>query len=459
MTSNINCTLRSNGSLNETLLYSLNKELDTFHMINLYLSVPLIFIGCFGNLISMIVFIRARNRMPKISGSSYMLALSLSNFVYLIFYFYTNTLSRVIHQFNLTQTENFLNKMYLVDTNNIVCRIVGFLKNYARTLNILIILTYSFERFIVIYFPLKTRDWQKPKKFWIFKILFIIGFVFEFYILLFTETIPSEKGLTNKPHVRAQLYRLNLTVNFNLLTMAPATRNFICSFYEEYTRILLKVHFFKYIFILLSYALISISLILIVIKLDSRKSSSQFRIKYRSNNNFKRAPEQNINPNNINNNKNRNQNMNSNSKGSGSSSQQQRSDSTYNSGDRYTMSKKHFHVLMFFYCWNKCKRARKELHYRFKNVKMLITISVSYVLLNFPYFILLGLKFVNLKQLSSDEHELINQMNGKKVLIIIEIFQLANFCVNGLLFFCSGRVFRSHLYNLFNALRDFQFLP
>ena len=82
--------------------------------------------------------------------------------------------------------------------------------------------------------------------------------------------------------------------------------------------------------------------------------------------------------------------------------------------------------------------------------KILITISTSFVLLNFPYFIAwlrYALFRVNINRgLSYIDDEQIKKLSDLYDMVkITEIFNLFNYAFIGFLYFVSGRIFRNHL--------------
>ena len=75
---------------------------------------------------------------------------------------------------------------------------------------------------------------------------------------------------------------------------------------------------------------------------------------------------------------------------------------------------------------------------------MLSWLSISFLVLNCPYFVVILVSFFAFS--NSEEHRRFNF--DKKLIIyltIVEILQLAHYCVSGFILFLSGKLFRSHL--------------
>lgn len=82
--------------------------------------------------------------------------------------------------------------------------------------------------------------------------------------------------------------------------------------------------------------------------------------------------------------------------------------------------------------------------------KMLLAISVSFVVFNFPYFVVMLVSFMSTKMVTAQsETEFLVKLNIKKILILLELLQIVNFSLTGFLFFATGTKFRVHFYNLF----------
>jgi hypothetical protein len=95
-----------------------------------------------------------------------------------------------------------------------------------------------------------------------------------------------------------------------------------------------------------------------------------------------------------------------------------------------------------------CKSTipRISMVQKFQNTKAILTLSLSFIVLNFPYFFVLFLIFLNLNSFAVENKEdLLLKIKWRTYLTNLEIFQLAYFSVTGLLLFVSGKIFRFHL--------------
>jgi hypothetical protein len=147
-------------------------------------------------------------------------------------------------------------------------------------LSTLIILTFFLKRAIAIYFPLKLLN-HNFKKAIMLKYLTASSFLSTFYVMVFIEKVPLRSGLPKNSALYSELVSLNMTTNFNLLSLATTYEQSFCSFSYDHMNIMLKLHSLNFIVILLAYLLISISILLIICKLK-RQQRSSFTVVYRS---------------------------------------------------------------------------------------------------------------------------------------------------------------------------------
>jgi hypothetical protein len=82
----------------------------------MYSSSILVLFGCVGNILALFVFISAKHRPPKVNGSSYMIALTVTNTLYMIVHWYNGALNRIVYHFNLQNANNFFNLINHLDT-------------------------------------------------------------------------------------------------------------------------------------------------------------------------------------------------------------------------------------------------------------------------------------------------------------------------------------------------------
>ena len=78
--------------------------------------------------------------------------------------------------------------------------------------------------------------------------------------------------------------------------------------------------------------------------------------------------------------------------------------------------------------------------------KMLITISVSFIILHFPYLITYA---INASYILQQPDKMPKELN--RILQLTEILNMLNYSIAGFLYFVSGRIFRENLYAMFKC--------
>jgi hypothetical protein len=90
-----------------------------------------------------------------------------------------------------------------------------------------------------------------------------------------------------------------------------------------------------------------------------------------------------------------------------------------------------------------------------KLTRMLVAISLSFVLFHLPYFICWCV-FVNFRlnnQMRPLPKDVLDQMiQLYKYLRLSEILNLFNYSITGLLYFATGKIYRQHLYSILNTI-------
>ncbi len=420
-------------SITKTLIET-NNEMNTLNRVNLYTTLVLVLFGCFGNLISLKVFLNAKHKIPKVNGSSYLIALTVSNTLYLLLHSYMAVLNQLILELNLQGTDHFLARISAFDTNVHLCRLVGFFKHYFLLLNTFIVLAFSVKRFVAIYFPLRILNY-KSTNFFVLQILAIFSLICSLYIPIYTELVPTKIGLPKNKLISEEIIKLNLTANFNHLALRSTYHEKFCSFSDKYIHVLLTFHSLNMIVLILSYLFISVSIILIVVKM--RRKHKKFTIVFWNKPKSKSSPNLEDENSDLSSRPNRNF-MSNNMKKSAP-------DSTSTSVKSATFQQS-----------NVKKNTVKTMstnRKKFRNSRMLIWIAVSFILLNFPYFCIMAASvFFIRKSVSNDDLVELSSFKLKSFLVLSEILQIANYSITSLIFFVSGKIFRLHLFKIFRGI-------
>jgi hypothetical protein len=386
---------------------------EKFNSLNMYCSIMIILFGVASNLIALRVLIFSRRHFPKINCIYSLMFFVITNLLQLFTHFHVNILSRVIYYFSLENT--FLMNIYLFETNTSVGKILAYLKYLTRFLNLSIILNFSIERAIDIYFPYATFT-DKSKLFIL--VFVLLSFIMPSYFLVFSRVIQKTHGRSNSS---IEGYYDSIKIS-NIQQIKPFFNDYLYSI--EYLKECFNFKFFVILvlFTILSYLLVSILNFAILFKLK-KKEKLIFHFNLKNSKNFERSI-------------------------------LKKTHSVYlsarNKSSRVSLikrtnlmksekTKKSMRVSYFIL------NATLNLYVnqKFHNTKMLLTLSASLLSFNLPYILGLIVIFVKLSHYHINDHEeLLNRAALNSYLAIAETFQLINVSLTGLLLFLSGKIFR-----------------
>lgn len=397
-----------------TMLTNLSNQYDHYQLLNMYTSMFLATFGSIGNMFALFILIYARNKLPRIVGSNYLVLLTVTNTLFLAVHFYTGTFIRLVYYLGLDE----YNRFHVLDSSEIACKLLTYLKYCARSLNTMLTVCFSLERLIAVYYPLQMRS-LNSKCSVIFRVAIIVSLVLPSYSLFLTELTPNTLTVN-------LISDLNLTKSFNLYALTPSHDFYTCSASRKNFRILVKFHFLMFFIIFMCYIFTSVSIFAIIVKL---KKSKNFIFSFKSKaSSSLQVPAEQLRQ----------------SSATSSMIELFEAKSTFCRNHQKTTAS-------FLVKASSRNRSLRLINHRIHDTKILSSISISFVLFNAPSFIIMI--FMLLYMFHTDEQyryssisvtHLMDKMKIQSYLILSEIFQLVNFSVTGLLFFCSGQIFRLH---------------
>lgn len=222
MTSNVSVDVNSSS-------ISLNQNTPTTEFTRKYIELiyivvcsTQIIIGLVCNIISLKVFMRSGKCSPIILQRHSLILLTLSNTFYLIVFFYSQILPKlVVGLFLEESTKEFLSKIYISNHSVFVCKFVQYFINVAICLNVSITTSFSLERAFAIKFPYLSINLRENHDVQ-FKILILSLLLFSFLLPsynLFLVTIVDveERCSVHKPYSTIYFYLTVLYVLFTIL--------------------------------------------------------------------------------------------------------------------------------------------------------------------------------------------------------------------------------------------------
>lgn len=393
------------SSKNDHEFQKIDLSIEKNNYISMCISIVLVIFGCFGNILSFIIFVYSNKKLPKITSSKFLILLTIVNTIYLLVHFYIETVNQIIYIFDLKNEENIFVKIYHFDTNSYVCKLFSYLKYCGRYLNVMLTLSFSLERTFAIYYPFQMRI-RNIKNTPIFKGSIILSFILPVYLLKLIDVFPTIDSNNST--------LANFTPNFNLRSLRPTFQEYFCTVAEKDVKLLFKLHAATFLFILLAYILVSLSILAIIVKL---RRQEQFKFSYRS------------------------------------KSSSHKSSLHSESFIKSRITNNSFRVCKKETRGRRQKKVNLFINQKFHNTKMLLSISASFVCFNFPYFFGMLLMFLFTKDvIAQNENNLISKLKIKAYLNMFELLQLANFSITGFLFYLTGRIFRLHFFVLLRGL-------
>ena len=121
--------------------------------ISVCLTVFICLVGIVGNLISLKVF--SSTKLPRTSSRTYLITLTLIDSVFLLVHFLDNTCREMVEYFKLDFPFN------ITDQKETICRSFALIRSTCRCASPWIIVAFTLERFIVVYFPNYTNAISK----------------------------------------------------------------------------------------------------------------------------------------------------------------------------------------------------------------------------------------------------------------------------------------------------------
>jgi hypothetical protein len=212
---------RTNSNISKHAKHKTDSSSNLINTLNIYFCTALVIVGTFGNCLSFIVFIRAGKKAPRIITKNILILLTISNSVYLILFWYISVFPKLINHFkldlssnrnlNFTKTFNlslegtyvilapkntigrlFIEKLYLINSNLYVCKAMSYLISVSIFMNSSITVTFSLERALAINFPLKVRNIREKHRF-LYKLAMAViisyCFLFPIYHLYLSDMI------------------------------------------------------------------------------------------------------------------------------------------------------------------------------------------------------------------------------------------------------------------------------
>ena len=385
------------NSTSDNSLSNLKEYFEKFNMAQIHPSLFLFIFGLIGNILSLLILVYSRGKIPRIIGCKYLIILTISNTVYLLATFYSGTYIRLIYVFKLDHKWTF----QYFDSNIFMCKSLPYLRYTTRLLSTMITMCFSLERFLSLYYPVKMKTLNiRCSHFFNFAIL--ISLLLPTYMLYFFE-IQAKVEVVNNRH--------NMSKDFNFFSLQPSIGQFQCTVKKGLIGRLTKFNFGLNLIVLLSYILVLLAILAINLKLK-RTNSFRFRMTSRSAQIIiaKRS--------------------------------QHRNEQFINEQHGLTR------INSLLKSIKKPRNKAKIMNKKKDDIRMLTSISLSFVIFNTPHFLTViltaffSIYSVNLEAIEAADFNRLLLI--RTCLAFSDIFQQANFSITILILLFNGNAFRYH---------------
>jgi hypothetical protein len=178
--------------------------------IKIYACSILVILGCIGSFVSLLVFINAKNKLPKISERKYLITFSISNMLFLLLNWYILTLPSILVYYEVNN-ESFFEKYYILNANIYACKIMNYLTSTARCFTILITLTLTLDRAFATYFPLKLINLKQANRSsskYVIKLIALVSFLLPIYVLINYDLIEAPSDQRKSSESKSQDFKV-----------------------------------------------------------------------------------------------------------------------------------------------------------------------------------------------------------------------------------------------------------
>ena len=372
--------------------------LETSNYVNMHFSLFQTIVGLMGNIFTIIVLTFSRKKQPRIVNSSYLIILAITNTVYMLIHFNTDTYNRMVYFFKIDHLQ-------LLHSNIFACKTVYYLKYASRYMNTLLNVCFSVERLLAVFSPLKIRHLRSKRTF-MFSSSIFVSFSMAIYYLIFFELVP-------KNDVYSSDFNQTKVINYHL--PIPNSGNYVCTLGKRNLWIKLAYNSASLILILSSYLFVSGSILAIIFKLRNPRNNNLHRVQLntsRTNSSLSRSM---ISP---------------------------RSEITHNDE---TISRQILSSYFQNYQCGVSLRTRRRHENMLHDSKMLIWVSIGFILFNTPFYAFLvfsSLYTYNSSNVFLLHDRVVFNLKSHSFLVIADIFQLLNFSLTGILFLFTERIYR-----------------
>jgi hypothetical protein len=199
--------------------------LDLYRKINIYSSLFVTIIGLIGN--SLITYIYASKKRRTNSSHVYLLCSAINDNLFLIVHLFEDTLKTYIDVYSI-ERDHFLEKINIVEMNNIQCQFINYLRNILRFVSAYIVVAFTIQRLFIVSKPL-TNKFKSNKSAWkTVLIIIIISILFNIWVPFIFKINDENQNCDVDRSYSSEYFYINLNYTFLILAI-PIVIVLICN--------------------------------------------------------------------------------------------------------------------------------------------------------------------------------------------------------------------------------------
>lgn len=187
-----NFTIDQFNTNNDMYLRALRSAdfLEITKLINMILTVIILFVGLIGNSLTIFVFIQQRYRVN--SSNVYLLCLAVTDSLFLLIHLFEDTI-RTYEGVYYKYSPNHIFFMNVTDNFSSACNLINYFRYFLRFTSAYIIVAFTLQRAYIVFFPLCDRFKSKRSAWYTVLFIVVVSSVLNSWVPFLFEIRKSDK--------------------------------------------------------------------------------------------------------------------------------------------------------------------------------------------------------------------------------------------------------------------------
>ncbi len=211
----------------EEMLKKSKNQMEMSRKINLIGSMIVILIGLIGNFLICLVF--ARKKLRSNSSHIYLFCSSVNDNLFFIVHILEDVLKtfKAVYSMDNNYLVNLLN---ITDENDFFCRFVNYLRNVLRFVSVYLLVAFTAQRAAIVYWPLSSRFKRKKLAWQTISIIIVISLILNSWapFLFQISTENNQKYCEININYKKEYFFINI-VYICLIMILPMIQIVLCN--------------------------------------------------------------------------------------------------------------------------------------------------------------------------------------------------------------------------------------